>query len=74
MLGLFTYSKLLPHSGILNSKALRYFSFLDKLFNPLCSFISRTFSVKWEIGSNGMKLDFGQLILFAFLLIVYTYL
>ena len=52
-------------------KAKVSFSFLDKLFKPTCSFVSRTLPTKWEIGYNGLKLDFGQIIVFALLLIIY---
>jgi hypothetical protein len=71
LLGLFLYSKLLPHATNLNSNASKYFSFLDKLFKPICSFFSRNLPTRWEIGNNGLKLDLGQLIFFAILLLIY---
>ena len=71
LLGLFLYSKLQPYCSNLNPNAMGYFSYLDRIFKPVCSFFSRTFPAKWEIGSNGLKLDFGQLIVFAILLIIF---
>jgi len=71
LIGLFLYSKMLPHATLLNPNAMKYFSFLDKLFKPTCSFVSRTLPTKWEIGYNGLKLDFGQIIVFTLLLIIY---
>jgi hypothetical protein len=71
LLSLFLYSKLQPYSSNLNPNVMGYFSYLDRIFKPVCSFFSRTLPTKWEIGSNGLKLDFGQLIFFAILLIIY---
>ena len=62
---------MLPNSTLLNPNAMKYYSFLDKIFTPACSFVSRILPTKWEIGYNGLKLDFGQIILFAILLIIY---
>ena len=71
LIGLFLYSKVLPHATLLKPKAMKYFSLLDKLFKPTCFFVSRTLPTKWEIGYHGLKLDFGQLIVFTLLLIIY---
>ncbi len=72
LLGLFLYSKLQSYSSSLNPSAMAYLSFLDRIFKPVCSFFSRTFPAKWEIGTNGLKLDFGQLIVFAILLMIFS--
>jgi len=71
LLGLFFYSKLQPHANILNPKAAKVYSYLDGSLRPLFSIISRIFPIRWEIGPNGLKLDFGQIILFAILLFIF---
>ena len=71
LLGLFVYSKLQPHATILNPKAAKYFSVLDGIFRPVFSFFSRKFPVRLKISDNGLELDFGQIIVFAILLIVF---
>lgn len=70
LIGLFIYSKMLPYSSILNPGAKNLFSFLNKLFMPVCSFVSKSIPLKWEIGNNGIKFDFSQIIVFAILLII----
>jgi len=71
LLGLFFYSKLLPYQSSLNIKTKKYFSILDRIFHPISSAISRFMPTQMEIGNNGLKLDFTQIILFTLFLIIY---
>jgi hypothetical protein len=47
---------------------------LDGIFKPLVSFFSRNFPAKLKISDNGLLLDFGQLIVFAILLLIFRFL
>jgi hypothetical protein len=72
LVGLFFYSKLLPHSGQLNPVYTRYFSFLKRIFDPICSFLSNKVGARLTIGNNGLKMDASQLVLFGILLLIYS--
>ena len=71
LIGLFLYSKLLQHRAVLNQSAMKYFTIMDRIYNPICSFISKTFTKRWLISNNGLKLDFSQLIVFVLLLLIF---
>lgn len=71
LLGLFVYLKLQPHATILIPKAAKYFLVWDEIFRPVFSLFSRKLPVKLKISDYGLILDFGQIIVFANLLIVF---
>jgi len=71
ILGLFLYSKLLPHALILNPNTNKIFLILDRIFKPIISFTSGVLPLKWEIGSNGLKLDLSQIVVFTILILIY---
>jgi hypothetical protein len=73
LVGLFLYSKLIQHRAVLIGNALKLFTILDRIFTPICTFISKLFTSRWTISNNGMKLDFSQLILFILLLWLYRH-
>jgi hypothetical protein len=71
LIGLFFYSKLLPHQSSLNTQTMKYFSFLDQIFRPISRITSRLIPSQMTIGNNGLKLDLTQLILFTLFLIIF---
>ncbi len=74
LLGLFVYSKLQPNANVLNFKASKYYSILDRIYRPAFSFFSRNFPSRLKISDNGLLLDLGQIIIFVILLILFRFL
>jgi hypothetical protein len=69
VIGLFLYSKLLPHQAILNKKYTSLFNFFNSILTPLMNFIKKNVN-PYQVG-QGLSVDMSQvilLILFLFLL------
>lgn len=71
IIGLFIYSKLLPHSHLLLPQTRKYYVYLEKIYKPICAFLTNQFNLKWEVGMNGLKMDLSQLIVLGLLLTIY---
>jgi uncharacterized protein YggT (Ycf19 family) len=68
IIGLFLYSKLLPHKDRLNNQYKGIFSFFNKVFAPLLSFLKR-FIKPFQVG-QGLSLDMTQIILLIIILLI----
>lgn len=68
ILGLFLYSKLLPHKDKLNQKYKGIFTFFQRAFSPALNFLSRFFKPV-QVGV-GLSIDMTQIILLVILLII----
>ena len=69
VIGLFLYSKLLPHKANLNSKYNGIFNFFNRVFTPILIFLKK-FIKPFQVG-KGLSVDMTQvvlLILFLFIL------
>jgi hypothetical protein len=68
IVGLFLYSKLLPHKDKLNLKYRGVFTFFQRVFSPVFNFLSRFFKPV-QVGV-GLSIDMTQIILLVILLII----
>ncbi len=68
IIGLFLYSKLLPHKDKLNQRYKGIFSFFQRVFSPVFIFLNRFFKPV-QVGT-GLSIDMTQLILLIILLII----
>ncbi len=68
IVGLFLYSKLLPHKDKLNAQYSSIFNFFNSLFTPLLNGLKTVFS-PYQVGT-GLMVDMTQVVLLIILLIV----
>lgn len=68
IVGLFLYSKLLPHKDRLTGSYLSTFNLFDRLFTPVLN-IFRRISKPVQVG-NGLAVDMSHIFLILILLIV----
>lgn len=71
IIGLFLYSKLLPHKDKLNQKYKGVFNFFQRIFSPVLNFLGRFFKPA-QVGT-GLSIDMTQLILFILLLLIVNF-
>ena len=70
IIGLFLYSKLLPHKAKLNNKYLSTFNFFQSIFNPILNVLKPIFK-PLQVGT-GLAVDSTQMVLFIVLLLIIT--
>ncbi len=68
IIGLFLYSKLLPHKDKLNPSYKRIFNFFQSIFFPVFKFLNRFFK-PIQVGT-GLSIDMTQIVLLVLLLII----
>jgi hypothetical protein len=68
IIGLFLYSKLLPHKDKLNSQYIGIFNILNKVFAPILIFLKR-FIKPFQVG-QGLLVDMNQILLLILLLLI----
>lgn len=68
IIGLFLYSKLLPHKDKLNNQYKGLFNFFNSVFAPILNFI-RKFVKPFQVG-QGLSVDMTQIILLIVFLII----
>jgi hypothetical protein len=68
IVGLFLYSKLLPHKSRLTGKYLKTFNFFESLFNPLLNVLKKI-AKPAQVG-NGIAVDMSQIILLVLFLLI----
>lgn len=71
IIGLFLYSKLLPHKTNLNSKYNGVFSFFNNVFTPIMNFLNK-YIKPFQVG-RGLSVDMTQIILLVFLLLLLNF-
>jgi hypothetical protein len=67
ILGLFIYSKLLPHKDKLSNKYRNAFNFFDNIFSPMFNFLKKIFK-PIEVGQS-IAVDSAQIVLLIILLL-----
>lgn len=72
IVGLFLYSKLLPHKARLAGSYLKIFNFFEAIFNPLLNLLKKI-AQPAQVG-NGIAVDMSQIILLVLFLIGIRYL
>lgn len=72
IIGLFLYSKLLPHKDKLDLKYLRIFNFFNSIYQPLLNFFRRLIK-PFQVG-NGISVDMAQVVFLLILLIISNWL
>jgi hypothetical protein len=68
IVGLFLYSKLIPHKDKLSSHYKGVFNFFNHIFSPIFSFLKRIFK-PIQVG-QGLSIDFTQIVLLIILLLI----
>lgn len=68
IIGLFLYSKLLPHKDKLNNQYKGLFNFFNSVFAPILNFLKR-FIKPFQVG-QGLSVDMTQIILLIVFLII----
>lgn len=68
IIGLFLYSKLLPHKDKLNPSYKGIFNFFYSIFFPVLKFLNRFFK-PFQVGT-GLSIDMTQIVLLIILLII----
>jgi hypothetical protein len=68
IIGLFLYSKLLPHQANLNNKYKGVFNFFNGVFTPIFNFFKK-YVKPFQVG-QGLSVDMTQIILLLLLLLV----
>ncbi len=68
ILGLFIYSKLLPHKDKLSNKYRNVFNFFNNIFSPIFNFLKKFFK-PLEVG-QGIAIDLTQIVLLIVLLLI----
>jgi hypothetical protein len=68
IIGLFLYSKLLPHKDKLNTQYKSIFNFFNTFFDPILNFLKRLIN-PFQIG-QGLSIDMTQIILLVALIII----
>ena len=66
LVGLFLYSKLLPHKDLLNPQYKSIFDFFNTIFSPVLNFLKSVIS-PFTVGV-GLSVDMTQIVLFIVLL------
>jgi uncharacterized protein YggT (Ycf19 family) len=70
IIGLFLYSKLLPHKDKLDLKYQRIFNFFNSIYQPLLNFLRR-FIKPFQVGF-GLSIDTASLVLMIILILFIT--
>ena len=68
ILGLFIYSKFLPHKDKLSNKYRNAFGFFNNIFSPIFNFLKKFFK-PLEVG-QGIAIDLTQIVLLIILLLI----
>ncbi len=68
IIGLFLYSKLLPHKDKLNNQYKSIFTFFDAVFAPVLNFLKR-FIKPFQVG-QGLYVDMTQIVLLILFLLI----
>ncbi len=68
IIGLFLYSKLLPHKDKLNKNYKGIFNFFSSIFNPILSFL-KSFIKPYQVG-QGLSVDMTQIVLLILFLVI----
>ena len=71
IVGLFLYSKLLPHKDKLNTRYKSAFNFFQGIFQPVLNFL-KTLIKPFQVG-QGLAVDMTQIILLIILLLLNNY-
>lgn len=71
VIGLFLYSKLLPHKANLNSKYNGVFNFFNSVFTPILNFLKK-FIKPFQVG-QGLSVDMTQVVLLILFLILLNF-
>lgn len=71
IIGLFLYSKLLPHKSKLNNRYKVFFNTFDNLFTPILNFL-KNYIRPFQVGPS-IAVDITQIILLLFLLMIINY-
>lgn len=71
VIGLFLYSKLLPHKANLNNKYNGVFNFFNSVFTPILFFLKK-FIKPFQVGS-GLSVDMTQVVLLILFLILLNF-
>lgn len=68
IIGLFLYSKLLPHKDRLNTNYRKVYNFWGAIFNPILNFF-KTFMKPFKVGT-GLSVDMTQIVLLLLFLVL----
>lgn len=68
IIGLFLYSKLLPHKNRLTGYYLKMFELFESVFNPILNLL-RKFFKPTQVG-NGLTVDMSHIVLIILFLII----
>jgi uncharacterized protein YggT (Ycf19 family) len=71
IIGLFLYSKLLPHKDKLNPKYKKIFDFFNKIFSPIFNFFKR-YIKPFQVGI-GLSVDMSQIVLLIIFLMLLNF-
>lgn len=71
IVGLFLYSKLLPHRDKLNTKYDKVFNFFQSIFQTVLNFL-KTLIKPFQVG-QGLSVDMTQIVLLIVLLLLNNY-
>ena len=71
IIGLFLYSKLLPHKDKLNAKYDKVFNFFQGIFQPVLNFL-KILIKPFQVG-QGLAIDMTQIVLLIMLLLLNNY-
>lgn len=71
IIGLFLYSKLLPHKDKLNPKYKKIFDFFNRIFSPIFNFFKR-FIKPFQVGI-GLYVDMSQIVLLIIFLMLLNF-
>ena len=68
IVGLFLYSKLLPHKDKLNPRYKKIFDFFNSLFSPIFNFL-KSIVKPFQVGT-GLSVDMSQIVLLIIFLML----
>ena len=71
IVGLFLYSKLLPHKDKLNPKYIKIFNFFNRIFSPIFNFL-KSFIKPFQVGI-GLSVDMSQIVLLIIFLMLINF-
>ena len=71
VIGLFLYSKLLPHKANLNNKYNGVFNFFNRVFTPILNFLKK-YIKPFQVGS-GLSVDMTQVVLLILFLVLLNF-
>jgi uncharacterized protein YggT (Ycf19 family) len=72
IIGLFLYSKLLPHKDKLNPQYKKIFNFFNSIFSPIFNFLKNVVK-PFQVGM-GLSVDMSQIVLLIIFLMVLNFL